>query len=297
MRRLSLIVILAILASTVARLSAECPACFVGASVPAGYCGAEFQCPGMQLPLVVIDTSAIEGNARAMAALNTAIDQWNNQKSPSNDRLPFNFKTTATGGSGQTPDLSISQGTCPTGANGIMAFACIYNSNSIRLPDKNFTLSSVRDEDLVGRLGHELGHFLGLSNNTGCSSSPSIIAGGDQTGQRDKTVTTAGGQTVRLGSNSVQPDDVASVLIAINSPGNCSGYTANATEEVMADEPPESGGGYEDTQDYYPDPQTLCMGHYYFVDFYYFDQVEHVWRFWFTTFELLWADSCLPLAQ
>jgi hypothetical protein len=129
---------------------------------------------------VVIDSSwegqPEELNPRILAATLSAIDKWNTARTiwgkPNGYFLHLNNDGSHEGG----PDITIFKNQCPTDPD---VFACLetaggFNFSDYRpeswlhLPQKNTTTTTVRDEDLAGRLAHEFAHKFGAWSKRPC---------------------------------------------------------------------------------------------------------------------------------
>jgi hypothetical protein len=170
-------------------------------------------------------------NSNVWNAVNCAISQWNSTTDQYGNHTGYYFvldQGNATGVS--TADITVTNVSVPTGFASTDAPVNSTDPNRhnlINLDPANGTLNnnSFTATDLCGRVSHEMGHDIGITNET-CSS---IMVGANTAGQR----------TV----NQVQQGDVASVNRNFNNDATCQS-DVTAGHEVCTENGISPGPGY-----------------------------------------------------
>ena len=157
---------------------------------------------------------------RAMQRWNDAMDGYRNK-----NWAYFMFHNSNHVGE---PDVVIRDGVCDASIGG--GWACIEidlvngmedhsQQSIITIPRHNLTTATVRDEDLIGRVAHELAHKLGAHGTGECYFDQSILRGSNKDGTRDQ--------------NGVYPADVELVNFALNHPNSCTGFGNEGFSEPL----------------------------------------------------------------
>ena len=186
-------------------------------------------------------------NAHIWNAVQCAINQWNTMRAPDGYTTGYYLVLDQAGQVPGTADITI-QRRQVTSADGTPGFASTTDNGwpyTTSLSPSNGTLGggSFTTDDLCGRLAHEIGHPLGLSNESGCNS---IMTGVNPDGTRDV--------------NQVTAEDVYQVNRNLDNTtrtnGHCTGYAGDSSgeehvcDDTMANNCYANGG----TWDY-----TTCM--------------------------------------
>lgn len=287
----------------VATPTAQCVRCGRFLYPPPGIC-AHGDCPPSLMTVYISIPSNLREDLRN--AIFAARNQWNSQTARNGSYIPVQievgidtpsqYRTTSIVEESVSNPLGFSEWKDPSNAE----------QSRIAIDPKNFASGSqVTYQDLVGRVAHEIGHVLGLNDNLNCnptlsnpSGTPSIIGVATSEGRRDVGTLTVKGQTVLTGANTVQPVDVEAVIKAYNDHEHCDGMPGDATVPEPVAESDISGGdtGYEEPVPQGPDYHS-CFWVYWVVPNYYYDY-EMGWRWWYDSWEFLYAtEGCPPINQ
>jgi hypothetical protein len=209
-------------------------------NLPSSLCS---DCSGDQRRVIVVRIDSTWGNpttnANVWNATQCAVAAWNNAQDNSNppNRTGYRFVIDQANETGvQTADITITQN------NNIPGFAACDASlnagnatrtNTIDLAPANGNLGggAFTDDDLCGRLQHEMGHLIGLANQSGCDS---IMQGTAPTGQRPV--------------NNISANDVVRVNTNFMNPSNCNSTTSQDNSKEPTEPTPT------------PTPEESCPG-------------------------------------
>jgi len=158
-------------------------------------------------------------NANVWNATNCAIDAWNGATDANGNKTGYRFVLDQANQTGvSTPDINIAQNISLTGYAACDASVNAGSStrtNTVYLAPANGTLGngSFTAQDLCGRIKHELGHLIGLGNDSTCTS---IMTGSYPNGTRPV--------------NTITANDVSRVHANLNNAlGNCNKNVASDT--------------------------------------------------------------------
>ena len=182
-------------------------------SLPSTLCS---NCSGNDRRVIVVRIDSSWGsttNTNVWNATNCAINAWNNATDGSGNKIGYYFVLDQGGATGVTnADITISQDSnqsdfaeCDVQVNS----GSTTRRNHIELSPANGTLGNgaFTGDDVCGRIKHEMGHLMGLANNSLCNT---IMRGTQETGTRLV--------------NNVQANDVARVNTHFADVDNCGNY-------------------------------------------------------------------------
>ena len=197
-----------------------CAICHKGYRAPAGK-DPIAESGGRRVLTIAFDGSWDQPNnpgsteVRIFNAFRDAIKQWNETRDAFGNHIGYFIKIDSAHSLG-TPDMTVKKAVCRSAG----AYACHQivvdgQGDNHAIPStlifhaKNLTESTVRDEDLLGRAAHEIGHKLGGHGARNCDTAASIMRG-----------EIGGGRRV---INSVWPLDVELMNQARLYPNSCTG--------------------------------------------------------------------------
>lgn len=190
---------------------AGCPTCFTAFIIPPGH-GPASASDSRRIVTIQIDSSwdSSPGQTtdRIWNAAVCAVDKWNNARDQYGNSTGYYFKIDQQGQYGSVADVTVKKAEdCSNGAWG--CHPGLENVQSeIHLSGRNATATTLSNDDVCGRIAHELEHKLGGSNGVNCSD-PTVMWG---------TISFATGARVY---NDVSGSDVAMVNRASANPSGC----------------------------------------------------------------------------
>jgi len=200
-------------------------------NLPSSLCSS---CSGDNRRVVVVRIDSSWGsttNTNVWNAVNCAINSWNNTTDAFGNKTGYYFVLDQGGATGvSTPDITVKQdttqsdlGECDVQVNS----GSSTRTNNIELSSANGTLGngSFSASDLCGRIAHEMGHLIGLGNNSLCNT---VMRGTQTNGTRLV--------------DSVQPNDVARVNAQFADRDNCGTFTISQDSRAEQTEIPGDVG-------------------------------------------------------
>lgn len=192
-----------------------CPECF-GNHAPLDGHGPAADGSGRRTIIIKIDSSwGTQTNGRIWNQTHAARDQWNNARDANNNSTGYYLDVNQ---ASATPDFIIRQAS-------LGGCASVYTSGPPHMISIPASILNLSDEEIRGRLAHEIAHIFGLDNDENC---PSIVNGSSSDCHRT--------------SNSVLPGDVAAVNrnFSPNRTTLCNGdfYSANQDPELNCGQMP-----------------------------------------------------------